>query len=557
MRGNAKSLFAYLLTAILLLSLAVFAVSVPAQVRGQTRQVEQPSDYKSNSVENPADKMSWTAWYKDTRSNYTPEFHSSTLGPDGNMVAVGSVTDESATPIKGDLILAKYGPDGQALPGWPRLYSDANYPGTFKHWSEGQEVLVDSSGNITVAGYSIENNIWYASIWRFDPSGNVLPGWPQYTIGDTRAWVMGIIIDRNGDIVCCGATGSTTRETLLIVKYRQNGTPAPGWPRYYTVKPGQNLAYDIIQDSDGNYVVAGYTSSDPPPSINRDAILCKIDTSGTQIPGWLETWDSGSGQDDEYYSVSQDTNGDYCLVGVCQGTTDTDGKLLVTRFNKDGNQITPGWPQVYAQGGLRDYSPPDSWRGSVDPSGNIAAAVTCESGAAIHTVKFKRDGSMFYGFPRVFNRVGYDDVTRSCMVDGQGNIYTVGYSRLSSNPEADYSTFVIKYPPEYVWYLAEGSTGSDSRGSFETWVLVQNPTDETANAQLYYQTPAGEVTGHKITLAPHTRETRNVADFVPNEWSVSTKVVSDRAVIAERAMYWSTSTGVYREAAHDSIGYDP
>ncbi len=107
------------------------------------------------------------------------------------------------------------------------------------------------------------------------------------------------------------------------------------------------------------------------------------------------------------------------------------------------------------------------------------------------------------------------------------------------------------------WYLAEGSTGSDSRGSFETWVLVQNPTDETANAQLYYQTPAGEVTGHKITLAPHTRETRNVADFVPNEWSVSTRVVSDRAVIAERAMYWSTTTGVYRQAAHDSIGYDP
>jgi hypothetical protein len=48
-----------------------------------------------------------------------------------------------------------------------------------------------------------------------------------------------------------------------------------------------------------------------------------------------------------------------------------------------------------------------------------------------------------------------------------------------------------------------------------------------------------------------------VADIVPNEWSVSTRVVSDKAVIAERAMYWDASTGVYRQAATDSIGYDP
>ena len=86
---------------------------------------------------------------------------------------------------------------------------------------------------------------------------------------------------------------------------------------------------------------------------------------------------------------------------------------------------------------------------------------------------------------------------------------------------------------------------------------MQNPGDETANVQLYYQTPAGEVAGHKISLAPHTRQTRNVAEFVPNEWSVSTKVVSDKDVIAERAVYWNSANGTYRQAATDSIGYDP
>jgi hypothetical protein len=114
-----------------------------------------------------------------------------------------------------------------------------------------------------------------------------------------------------------------------------------------------------------------------------------------------------------------------------------------------------------------------------------------------------------------------------------------------------------KPPGAWTWYLAEGSTGTNDFGSFETWVLVQNPGDVEAKVKLFYQTPEGEEPGQEITLAPHTRETRNVADVVPNTFSVSTRVESDQPVIAERAMYWSTLAGVNRQAATDSIGFDP
>jgi hypothetical protein len=94
------------------------------------------------------------------------------------------------------------------------------------------------------------------------------------------------------------------------------------------------------------------------------------------------------------------------------------------------------------------------------------------------------------------------------------------------------------------WFLAEGSTNG-----FETWVLIQNPGDVTANAKLTFMTPKGAVYGPTITLAPKTRQTVNVANYVPNEYSVSTKVVSDQPVICERAMYWNNRSG-----GHDSIG---
>jgi photosystem II stability/assembly factor-like uncharacterized protein len=104
------------------------------------------------------------------------------------------------------------------------------------------------------------------------------------------------------------------------------------------------------------------------------------------------------------------------------------------------------------------------------------------------------------------------------------------------------------------WYLAEGSTGSDSRGSFETWVLIQNPGNEAATATLTYLTDGGEVAGPTLVLQPQTRATINVGMTVPDTWDVSTLVDADKAVIAERSVYWNAAGGPYRQACGESIG---
>ena len=107
--------------------------------------------------------------------------------------------------------------------------------------------------------------------------------------------------------------------------------------------------------------------------------------------------------------------------------------------------------------------------------------------------------------------------------------------------------------PATIWYLAEGTTGANESGAFETWVLVQNPGDEDTMIYLVYMTDDGIVPGPELILKANSRISLNVADTVPDNWSVSTKVTSDKAVIAERSVYWNTPS-VYRQAAHDSIG---
>ena len=126
----------------------------------------------------------------------------------------------------------------------------------------------------------------------------------------------------------------------------------------------------------------------------------------------------------------------------------------------------------------------------------------------------------------------------------------------SSNAHLSPEVSNISLKAGKTWYLAEGSTGINAQGAFESWVLVQNPGDTKAEVDLFYQTPAGEKKGPHLSMNAHSRSTVNIADTVPNEFSVSTRVVADNPVIAERAMYWNTP-GAFRQAATDSIGFDP
>ena len=97
------------------------------------------------------------------------------------------------------------------------------------------------------------------------------------------------------------------------------------------------------------------------------------------------------------------------------------------------------------------------------------------------------------------------------------------------------------------WYMAEGSTAA----GFETWVLLQNPGDDAAKVTVTYMNETGEKPGPVLDMAPHSRTTVNVADTLPGDWQVSTKVTSDQPVIAERAMYWNGRKGGHCENAVD------
>ncbi len=102
--------------------------------------------------------------------------------------------------------------------------------------------------------------------------------------------------------------------------------------------------------------------------------------------------------------------------------------------------------------------------------------------------------------------------------------------------------------PSTTWFFAEGYTG----GSFDTWLLLQNPNDRTATVTLSFMRPDGAVISRQISLPANRRQSVHV-DEIPGLEStdVSTQVSSDLPVVAERAMYFDYQG---KSGGHDSIG---
>ncbi|MBN2169128.1 MAG: DUF4965 domain-containing protein [Actinobacteria bacterium] len=98
--------------------------------------------------------------------------------------------------------------------------------------------------------------------------------------------------------------------------------------------------------------------------------------------------------------------------------------------------------------------------------------------------------------------------------------------------------------PDSSWFLAEGYTDQ----GFETWILVQNPGDETLDVTFTFMQPGGQNTVKTYQVSPRSRFTVGVDELFPAS-EVSTRISANGPIIVERAMYFNGRSG-----GTDSIG---
>ena len=102
--------------------------------------------------------------------------------------------------------------------------------------------------------------------------------------------------------------------------------------------------------------------------------------------------------------------------------------------------------------------------------------------------------------------------------------------------------------PSSNWYFAEGYTGE----SFDTWVVLQNPNYTATTATLSFMRQDGQVITRQVNVGALQRCTVHVDEIPGLEAAdVSTRVVSDLPIVAERAMYFNYHG---RVGGHCTIG---
>jgi len=193
-------------------------------------------------------------------------------------------------------------------------------------------IIQSSDGGYVVAGGTLSFGAGYADFYvvKLDSSGNVL--WTKTIGGSNDDEAISIIQSSDGGYVVAGNTRSfgAGGGDMYIVKLDSAGNVL--WTKTIGGS-GDDVAFSIIQSSDGGYVVAGWTDSFG--AGYADFYVVKLDSSGNVQ--WTKT--IGGSNDDEARSIIQSSDGGYVVAGYTESFGVGARGFYVVKLDSSGNVV--------------------------------------------------------------------------------------------------------------------------------------------------------------------------------------------------------------------------
>lgn len=231
-----------------------------------------------------------------------------------------------------------------------------------KVWSNGTGLLmvsgiaVDAAGDIYVAGSNLYSSCgggyWYASLFKFDPAGNLLWG---KTLPATDSGFAGVALDSSGNAYVTGELyGPSGSTDVLLMKFNASGDVV--WEESWGGS-GVDSGSGVAVDASGNVYVAG--SSTSYGASGWSTVLLKLDASGNLL--FRKIVGNGS---EEAYGLALDGAGDIYEVGTSYAGTE---RVLVLKYDATSGLI---WQRTWGGPGGPSYGASVA----VDPSGNLEIA---------------------------------------------------------------------------------------------------------------------------------------------------------------------------------------
>jgi hypothetical protein len=266
------------------------------------------------------------------------------LDPAGNVVAAGSGP--------GDFKAIKLDSDGGLL--WAALYD-----GPARFADEGNDLAVDSEGNVVVAGQSWgltskgDGTQWNYTTVKYSPSGALR--WARHYNGPAAAldvptdlaWA--VAVDPLDNVYVSGwSDGATDPAECLTIKYSPEGDTL--WERRYA---DGGACYDLLYDGGFLYAASRGGGGDR---------LLKYDLEGNLV--WVRLYATEIGFATNDPRLAADRDGNVYMTSLASGETRVD--YVVVKYTPSGERA---WVFVYP--GVGEHQTNAAYGLAVDAAANV------------------------------------------------------------------------------------------------------------------------------------------------------------------------------------------
>ncbi len=211
----------------------------------------------------------------------------------------------------------------------------ARYNGPANGSDAPASLAVDSGGNVYVTGYSMGSGSLtdYGTI-KYDSFGNQL--WVAFYNGsyNFRDEARSLAVDDGGNVYITGRSATSELDfDYATIKYDSSGNQI--WVASYNGPDnGDDQAYALALDGDGNVYVAGYSYSS---DTDYDYATIKYDSFGNQF--WVARYNGPGNIWDFAYSLALDGIGNVYLTGNSCGLTSADYATI--KYSQDQGAVNP------------------------------------------------------------------------------------------------------------------------------------------------------------------------------------------------------------------------
>lgn len=311
-----------------------------------------------------------------------------------------------------------------------------------------------SSGGYIMGGYTISYGAGDNDFFVTKLNASLDVQWSKTYGGTGNDECNSVKPTTDGGFILAGETNSfgATGFDVYVIKTDADGNVT--WQNIYKIA-GDQFGNSVVQDSDGGYVIAGYSNENLSSSAN-DVLILKLSSDGNVM--WQKLY--GGTLNDFAYKIIKTGDGGFLASGSTFSFGSGAGDIYLLKLKSDG---TFDWSKTYGSAGFEQANDVIETAGSSNDL--MVAGFTTSFGLSTgDMILFKTDhlGFVYYteGWPRTIGSTISSDAANSIAQQSDGSFCITGSFIVSQTVS---SVFFAHYFGDAVYDYSRsyGTTGSD------------------------------------------------------------------------------------------------